>query len=204
MHRLFVSFVSLAVVLAMQCSAADSSSGYVLLDDTATQLREDFNRAKGSVRLLFVIDPTCPGCLRGLEELNETLLSKTHDPRLQTFIVHVPVLESEAKDVAPVMKRVQNASVRHYWNPSGAFGDQLGQALGLRHGDEAVYAWDVWLAYDADASWDEALAPRPWLFMHQLYWLLGNEEFRGLDTDAFAAEVRQLLAQLPAAADTAR
>lgn len=72
---------------------------YVTVDEAGTQLREDFNRAKGSVRLVFVVDPVCPMCLRGLDDMNKALLAGTDDPRLQTFVVHVPVLGAEAKDI---------------------------------------------------------------------------------------------------------
>ena len=43
-------------------SSAAASVSYTLLDDQGSQLRADFNRKSGSVRLLFVVDPICPGC----------------------------------------------------------------------------------------------------------------------------------------------
>lgn len=38
----------------------------VLLNGEDEPLREDFNRDQGFMRLLFVVDPRCPECLRGL------------------------------------------------------------------------------------------------------------------------------------------
>ncbi len=189
-----------ALLAASGCAdATDTTSppAYVLLDDAATQLRDDFNRAKGSVRLLFVVDPICPGCLRGLDDVNDALLAKTDDSSLQTFVVHVPVLGAEAKDIEPASRLLQNPHVRHYWNPSGAFGRQFAEAIGLRRDDALVYAWDVWLIYDPAASWDSALAPPPRRLMHQLRALQGTD-FQRLDAEAFAREVRQLLAQTQA------
>lgn len=201
MRMFFVPLVSIAIsVLTGSCAKADdvtSAPAYTLLDETSGQLREDFNKAKGSVRVLFVVDPICPGCLRGLDDVNRALLSNTDDPRLQTFVIHVPVLGAKAKDVAPAMKLLNNAHVRHYWNPSGAFGRGLAEAVGLRRGNELVYAWDVWLIYGPEASWDGAHPPRPRRLMHQLRALQGSTEFPILDSQAFAREVHQLLAQLP-------
>jgi hypothetical protein len=41
----------------------------VLLNAEDQPLREDFNRDQGFVRLLFVVDPRCPECLRGLADM---------------------------------------------------------------------------------------------------------------------------------------
>jgi hypothetical protein len=78
------------------CTHGQGSAGapvpYTMLDDQASQLRADFNGRIGSVRLLFVVDPICPGCLRGLADMNRDLLRGTTDRRLRTFVVHEPVL----------------------------------------------------------------------------------------------------------------
>jgi hypothetical protein len=195
-------------MLALEASAQDKapvSPSYTVLDDQGTQLRADFNRAVGSVRLLFVVDPICPTCLRGLDDLNSALLGQTQDPRLQTFVVHVPVLHPSAqpKDIPPAAQLLHNANVRHYWNSSGAFGNLLSQSVGLKSGDRQVYAWDVWLIYGPEEKWEGAGPPHPRLLMQQLGALRGSTEFPHLDSEVFAQRVRGLLVQLPPAAGAA-
>lgn len=198
-----IFLVPIALVAVAGCTRADdgdaatSATTYTVLDAQSSQLREDFNRGKGSVRLLFVVDPVCPGCLRGMDDVNKDLLATTDDPRLQTFVVHVPVIGATEKDVVPSMKLLQNPHVKHYWNASGAFGRELAKAVGLKHGEELVYAWDVWLIYGPEATWGAGGPPRPRLLMHQLWALQDSAEFPHLDSEAFAREVRQLLARLP-------
>jgi hypothetical protein len=205
MRKLFVSLAAIATLTMLSggVRATDTTSApaYTILDETGSQLRDDFNRAKGSVRVLFVVDPVCPGCLRGLDDLNKALLSNTQDPRLQTFVVHVPVLKpsAKAKDVPPAAELLHNAHVHHYWNPSGSFGRELSEAVGLKRGDEPVYAWDVWLIYGPESTWNGASPPKPRRLMHQLRALQGSTEFPHLDSKVFAREVHQLLAQLPPA-----
>ena len=180
---------------------------YTTLDDQGSQLRADFNRGIGTVRLLFVVDPICPTCLRGLDDMNRDLLESTVDPRLQTFVVHEPVLGTAlaapwsrlaiGTDVPKAAQLLHNPHVRNYWNPSGAFGQLLSQAVGLKNGEHAVYAWDVWLIYGPEARWKGVSPPRPRLLTNQLGALRGSTEFPHLDSRIFAQHVHTLLAQLP-------
>lgn len=165
----FLVVLHVAQPAVAQGTGAGSAPGYELLNDGFGTLRDDFNHAKGSVRLLFVVDPICPGCLRGMDDLNRDLLAGTSDTRLQTFVVHVPVIGAKAKDVLPAAKLLQNSNVRHYWNASGAFGRSLATSIGLRNDKKLVYAWDVWLLYGPDAEWTGATPPQPLLLMHQIY-----------------------------------
>lgn len=190
----------LAVSVLAVTSVAQSAdrATYKPLDEGAAQLRDDFNAAKGTVRVLFVVDPTCPGCLRGLDDVNKDLLSKTDDPRLQTFIVHVPVLTPSPteEDVPEAATLIRNDHVQHYWNPSGSFGWELSKAANLKHGEEPVYAWDVWLIYGPNAVWEGTSPPQPELLMHQLYFLKDSGLPR-LNSAQFAQKVHQLLASVP-------
>ena len=199
MRNILRPFLIGASVFAMTSVAQSADRAtYKLLDEGAAQLRDDFNAAKGTVRVLFVVDPTCPGCLRGLDDVNKDLLSKTNDPRLQTFVVHVPVLTPSptAEDVPEAATLIRNDHVHHYWNPSGSFDWDLSKAAGLKHGDEPVYAWDVWLIYGPDAVWEGASPPQPELLMHQLY-LLADSGLPRLDSERFAEKVQQILASGP-------
>jgi hypothetical protein len=218
MRTLQLAF-AIAIVLVTgagysQSQNATAAAPYTVLDDQADQLRADFNRKVGSVRLLFVVDPICPTCLRGLADMNRDLLKDTSDSRLQTFVVHAPVLGvarglpwvriAGGKDVPKAGQLLENPNVRHYWNASGDFGRLLSRAVGLKSSDrQEVYAWDVWLLYGPDAKWEGADPPRPLLLMHQLGALHGSAEFPHLDSHLFAQRVRTLLAQLPHSPSTA-
>lgn len=202
----FVFFFTLLAVdqpVSAQTPGTASPAGYAVLDDEFVKLRDDFNRARGSVRLLFVVDPICPGCLRGMDDVNRDLLAKTTDAHLQTFVVHVPVIGAQAKDIAPAAKLLRNAHVRHYWSSSGEFGRALAKAVQLRNDKEVVYAWDVWLLYGPDAEWTGTGPPQPQLLMHQL-WKLEGTKFPKLDSEVFAREVRKRLGVLSPTGATER
>ena len=216
MQFLRTTIVAMSLLAAAGCTRGDgspanaSATPYAELDDQGSQLRTDFNRNVDSVRLLFVVDPICPTCLRGLADMDRDLLAGTTDPRMHTFVVHELVLglarvapwlrPAGEKDVAKAALLLHNPNVQHYWNPSGAFGRLLSRAVGLKSSDGPVYAWDVWLLYGPEARWEGAVPPRPRLLMHQLGALRGSTEFPQLDSRAFAQQVQGLLAQLPPSA----
>jgi hypothetical protein len=213
MHILRAAIMAISLLSAASCARGQGSPAnasappYTVLDDQGSQLRAEFNRDVGSIRLLFVVDPICPTCLRGLADMNRDLLAGTADPRIRTFVVHEPVLglaraapwlrPAGGKDIARAEQLLTNPNVQHFWNPSGAFGRLLSQAVGLKNSDGPVYAWDVWLLYGPEAKWEGTEPPGPSLLMHQLGALRGSTEFPHLDSRAFAQQVRTLLAQLP-------
>jgi hypothetical protein len=185
----------------VQTTDGEVDPGYVRLDDDARQLRDDFNRTKGTVRLLFVVDPSCSVCLRGMDDINRDLLSSTRDPRLQTFVVHVPVIGAQAKHVLPAAKLLPAENVRHYWNASGEFGRDLSKRIGLKNSKKFVYAWDVWLIYDPGVTWSEKAIPQPVLLMHQLE-ELDETKLPWLDSKSFAERVKRELSKLNQARST--
>lgn len=186
------------------CSASGGAptagSPVTTLDATASQLRADFNHAHGTVRLLFLVDPICPGCLRGMDDVNRALLAGTRDPHLQTFVVYESVLGGKAGDIPAAAKLLHNTHVHAYWDPSGGFGREVTRSLGLQHQGKPVYAWDVWMIYAADTVMPQQGVPPPTLFMHQLAELMGQPGRPFLDADVYAATAHTLLAHLPSSA----
>ena len=182
-----------------QGNPADAATiSVTTLDDQDQPLRADFNRDRGNVRLMFLVDPICPGCLRGLADMDRDLLSQLpSSARVKVYVVHEPVIGATSKDVPGAASLLHTTVARHYWNPSGAFGRHVSDALGLRKGDRPVYAWDVWMIYPPDAVRTDAAPPHPRRLMHQLWDLTGNANFPFLDSKAFAKEVRSLLAAMP-------
>lgn len=166
-----------------------------VLNDQHQPLRDDFNRDKGYVRLMFLVDPTCPDCLRGLADMENDVFAKLpKGARVKAYIVHEPVIGGSDKDIPVAAELLHTTLVRHYWNPTGDFGRQMSNTLELRHGDRPVYAWDVWMIYPPDAVWTGKTPPRPIWLMHQLAGLLGNPKFPFLDSKVFAAKVTMALA----------
>jgi hypothetical protein len=195
MKYIFLIFGSSALLATSACSSdiADSPGtkngkpGYVSVDENLSQVRADFNANTEKIRLVFIIGPSCGICLRGMADLDKSLIKHIqNDPRVHTFAIHVPTLGAEEKHVAAAIPLLDGPRVTHYWDASGHTGLQFQESLAMD-----IYAWDIWMLYDPGTLWKEGLPPPPPAYMeHQLPSLPRNLK---LDADRFASEVMQRL-----------
>lgn len=177
--------------------AAAASAHYVVLDGSDEPLRVAFNHDRGNVRLVFLVDPICPGCLRGLADMGDDLLAKLPPGApVKVYVVNEPVIGGKAKDIAAAAALLRYPTARLYWNPTGDFGRQMSHTLNYWNGYRWVYAWDTWLIYPPDAAWDSAAPPQPAFLMHQLGGLPHTAQFPHLDARIFAARVNAMTGSL--------
>jgi hypothetical protein len=184
-----LTFIPLAAL-----GASASQTPYVVLDKSLSQLRADFNANVGKVRMLYIVGPTCGICLRGMSDLQETVYSrKGDDPRMVTFVIHVPTLGAHQGNVVPASRLITNRYTTHYWEETGIIGKLMQQVIGADK-----YVWDFWAIYEPTVGWsDERLMPAPTFYQHQLAYGLPAE--KRLDANVFAAKVDEFLAQGPVA-----
>ena len=188
---------SLAVLPPLVARSAEpSGKSYVVLERNLGQLRADFNANVGKVRMLYIVGPTCGICLRGLSDLQEALYSKKgNDPRMITYVVHVPTLGAREVNVAPASRLISNAHTTQYWEETGITGKLMEETLGLTD----RYIWDFYAIYGPTAVWSDERPPVPDFYQHQLQ---GLPPEKRLQADAFAAKVGEFLAQSAAPANT--
>lgn len=189
------AFGSAGAIAADSPAAAGTCQTPIPLDKQASALKAAFNADKGKVRLLFVMDPICPACLRGISDMSEDVLTpNAGNARLATFVVHMPVLGAKEKDTQRTCKVLKANAATHYWDPTGEFGRTLASGIGLKDKKgKQVYAWDVWMMYGPDAEWTGNGPPKPTLFMHQLNALSEGPAYDFFDSEKFAAQVADAL-----------
>jgi hypothetical protein len=196
----FAFVLSISVLTLAACgdpktaSQVDSASHDVLLNADDQPLRDDFNRDQGFVRLMILVDPICPECLRGLADMGDDVLAKLpKDARIKVYVVHEPVIGGREKDIPAAAELLHTTPARNYWNPTGDFGRQMSEVLRLLHGSSPVYAWDVYMIYPPNAVWSGKDPPQPSYLMHQLPGL-DNQKFPPWDGKVFATKVSDALA----------
>src|SRR6266436_1499271 len=197
MSKFLVSLIvgcTLLAVMPFAASPADvPQKPYVVLDKNLSQLRADFNANLGKVRMLYIVGPTCGICLRGMSDLQEAVYSKKgDDPRVVTFVIHVPTLGAREANVGPASRLISNRHTTQYWEETGITVKLMQQVMGVDK-----YVLDFWPIYGPKAVWsDERLPPRPDFWQHQLDGLPVEKK---LDPNVFAAKIDEFLSQIPTA-----
>jgi hypothetical protein len=162
------------------------------LDQSLDPLRTRFNQDVGKVRLIVIVDPTCPPCRWGASEIEKEVLERVHSDRLAVYVIWIPVLNFQ--DQATLQKnglkesvRVSDSRATHYIDPNGFSGKQYSPILKIPYHSPA---WDVYLAFGPGVRWeDRAPVPTSWMYQGD-----GLEGGRRLDGPKFAEVVQQLLA----------
>lgn len=201
--RLFIYAMALMLAACSQESPtsivdATTQPAYITLDRELTRFRTDFNAMANKIRLVFISGPSCGICLRGMDDLNESIVADLQgDPRIHTFVVYVPALGAEEKHAAAAVPLMQGPRINHYWDKEGDSGLEFQQALGI-----PMYAWDVWMMYEPGVRWEQGVAPpEPAFWQHQLPSLPKNQL---LDAAEFARVVTASLTRLPPSSEATK
>ena len=141
-----------------------SSSTPALVDLGGVQgFKSTFNRDVQQTRLLLILTPGCPACLRNAQMIERRVLKVLPAPSLRVYVVWVPVLKKDGREVAE--KRTElliDPRATHFWGGDLALADAFKQPLGMKSSS----AWDVFLVFRPGVRWKEA-APVPDLYMHR-------------------------------------
>ena len=86
--------ISCSIVLALTACSAEQSEeqvfqsdrpDYYAVEENLARIKSDFNAMQDKIRLVFIVGPSCGICLRGMDDLNESIVkSIQNDPRSNT------------------------------------------------------------------------------------------------------------------------
>src|SRR6266498_3280935 len=106
-------------------------------------------------------------CLRGAQLVQE-IFEENKSENLRGVVVWIPMVETDNIDEANEHEtKFSDSCLEQFWDQDRIFGQLLSKSLNLK---ESI-AWDVYLVYPPNHSWDAELPPTPQFWMHQL-----NEE----------------------------
>ncbi len=166
------------------------------LDQKLDPLRTRFNQDVGKVRLIVIVDPTCPPCRWGASEIQKDVMETIHSDRLAVYVVWIPVLNFQdeptlQKNGLKESSRLSDSRAIHYIDPRGFSGKEYSSILNFPYHSPA---WDVYMAYAPSIRWeDHAPTPDDWMYQGE-----GLDRSRLLDGRKMAQQVQKLLASTSA------
>lgn len=130
------------------------------------QLRQQFNAATDSERVLLLLSPTCPVCIQGSSRVNAILRSHPGS-KIRVFAIWEPILPTDWNSpTSGVLSRLSDRRVFQWWDKQHLIAHLLQQSAAgqdpqccRRNGT----LWDVIAVYPPGAQWMETLPP-PALF----------------------------------------
>lgn len=135
-----------------------------------SDVKAAFNAAKGKVRVVTLLSPTCPECVCGRDVVASEILAKEKDSRLAVLNVWIPMLPTDKREAAVTAgKKLGDKRVAQFWDGERELGEAYAKIVKLPKGNKV--AWDIYFVYSPDAEWGDA-PPAPKYWMHQL----GNDD----------------------------
>lgn len=130
--------------------------------DSIDAFRADFNHAADTTRVVLVLSPTCPFCLKGTR-VAQDVLERHAGKAITVFVVWLPILPTDwGEPGSSVMSRMPDARVRQYWDKNHLVADAI-RAAGeaRRQYPECCYEGDVWwdlmAVYRPGPRWEDLL-----------------------------------------------
>ena len=125
--------------------------------------RSRFNEMRDSVRLVTIFSPTCLLCQYGQGLISE-LFEQVPDTSLRGFSIWLPIMDADDAGIATLeAARFPLERIEHVWDLERRFGDLFAKTLALKG-----VAWDVYMLYAPQVTWDQEYPPPPTFWMHQL------------------------------------
>lgn len=125
--------------------------------------RTRFNDARDSVKVLTIFSPTCLLCQYG-QGLIAELFEQAEEQSLKGFSIWLSIMDDDNPKVAlREAARFPPGRIEHGWDFEAGLSKLFAKTLGLEG-----LAWDVYLIYGKQATWDKEEPPKPDFWMHQL------------------------------------
>jgi hypothetical protein len=156
--------------LAGAGSTPDGQPALVDLQNTGTlrsidPLKAEFNRAPEKMRVIILLAPSCPYCLKGATAI-ERILSKHRDYPVVILNVWQPILATDwGKPGTAVLHRLADPRVRQFWDAEHRVAralEQSSEGRTLQPGccfQNGIW-WDLMAVYPPGAQWGDTL-PEP-------------------------------------------
>jgi len=177
--------------VAVKGAKESSSGGATVAPLDLKAMKEWFNGASGSVRVVSLLSPTCGLCQSGHGVL-KSVFSGIGAKDLRGYIAWLPMKPADDPGTAALQAATfRDARLSESWD-----GDRAAGALFARMLKVKGTAWDVYLLYPRGVLWEGDAPPAPSFWMHQLQAEDGADQKLCLDPARLRRETIALLGKV--------
>lgn len=125
--------------------------------------KAQFNESAAGTRVILLISPSCPYCLKGAADFERVLESHADAP-LTVFAVWQPILPTDwGRPGTRPLHRLDDPRVRQYWDPDHSVALELLNAGEANCCYDKGVPWDLMAVFESGSLWGDSL-PKPVLF----------------------------------------
>ena len=153
------------LVLCFIVICGSNVKAQTVADINVANLQSEFNAMQGFPRVIFIGDPTCPGCIASANDLRNYIFYFCDNPDLRGLIVwiHKSGFFSTRNNAIAQSALWSDSRLSFYWD---SIGTDVGYAFGYQGGwSGCTYAWDISMVYPATATWTGIYPPQPYYCM---------------------------------------
>lgn len=145
--------VVLAVLLGVSSQSLHAASVF-------NQLKSQFNKDKGTLRLVVLVSPTCPQCTSGAGWINDYVLKRHKGLNIKVYTVWFEMYPGDSPKAFPeAQELLADKRVKHWWDKSKEVGTRFVPVADTNlKGD---IQWDAFYLYSPDAVWGNNMPGPP-------------------------------------------
>jgi hypothetical protein len=118
------------------------------------QLKSQFIRDQGVLRLVVLVSPTCPECVSGAEWVDDYVLKRYPELPLRVYAVWYEMYPGDSPDdFAGARQLMPDRRVTHWWDPNKEVGRWFRHVAPTNLRGEIQ--WDAFYLYGEQAAWGE-------------------------------------------------
>jgi len=134
---------------------------------TVEQVKQEFNAAADSERVLLLLSPTCPVCIKGGSVVNE-ILRRNPGSKIRVIAIWEPMLPTDwNKPTSAVLDRLSDRRAIQWWDNQHLIANLLDRSVGGKKPGcckRKGTLWDVIAVYPPGTKWTTESLPATQFF----------------------------------------
>jgi hypothetical protein len=144
----------IARVTALVCLMAAAVASLHAETSVLEQLKAQFNKDKGVLRLVVLVSPTCPECVGGAGWIEDYVLRRYPKLPVKVYAVWAEMYPGDSPKAFPAAQKLMpDRRVTHWWDESKNVGRRFYDVVPTNTKGEIQ--WDAFYLYGEGAVWNE-------------------------------------------------